>query len=206
MKTRILPALFLVATVAAVGVTAPAKADSMTQPAQVQAGTYAVEPGHTQVMFSVSHLGFTTYYGRFSNVTGSLALMPKTPGSSTLEIHVPVNTVSTTSAKLDEELKSPQWLDAQAFPEMVFKASKIIETGHNTAKVTGDLTLHGVTKPVTLSVRYNNAGINPIDKKYTVGFEVSGKITRSDFGIKTYVPLIGDEVDLIISAAFERQG
>jgi polyisoprenoid-binding protein YceI len=204
MKTNLLPALFLAGAVATVSIAA--HAGPTTQPAQVEAGTYAVEPGHTQVMFGVSHLGFTTYYGRFSNVTGALTLAPKTPGTSTLEVHVPVNTVSTTSAKLDGELKGPQWLDAQAFPEMVFKASKVTETGHATAKVTGNLTLHGVTRPVTLSVKFNDAGTNPLDKKYTVGFEVSGKIKRSDFGMNTYLPMIGDEVDLIISAAFERQG
>jgi polyisoprenoid-binding protein YceI len=71
--------------------------------------------------------------------------------------------------------------------------------------VTGDLTFHGVTKPVTLAVKFNGAGTNVLDKKYTAGFEVSGKIKRSDFGVKTYVPLIGDDVDLIISAGFEHK-
>jgi polyisoprenoid-binding protein YceI len=87
---------------------------------------------------------------------------------------------------------------------MVFKSTKVTETGKDAAKVTGDLTFHGVTKPVTLAVKFNGAGTNPLDKKYTAGFEVSGKIKRSDFGMKTYVPLIGDDVDLIISAGFEH--
>jgi polyisoprenoid-binding protein YceI len=87
---------------------------------------------------------------------------------------------------------------------MVFKSTKIIETGKGVAKVTGDLTFHGVTRPVTLAVKFNAAGANPMTKKYTVGFEVSGKIKRSDFGMNTYVPLIGDDVDLIVSAGFEH--
>jgi polyisoprenoid-binding protein YceI len=174
-------------------------------PAAVQAGAYNVEPLHTRVLFSVSHLGFTTWYGEFTNVSGSLNLDPKKLAASTLEIHIPVATVSTTNAKLDGELKSDAWLDATQFPEMVFKSTKITETGKDAAKVTGDLTFHGVTKPVTLTVTFNGAGTNPLDKKYTAGFEVSGKIKRSDFGVKTYVPLIGDDVDLIISAGFEHK-
>ena len=86
----------------------------------------------------------------------------------------------------------------------MFKAEKITTTGKDTANVTGDLTLHGVTKPVTLKVKFNGAGVNVLDKKYTVGFDATGKIQRSDFGVKTYIPLIGDDLDLIISAAFER--
>ena len=96
------------------------------------------------------------------------------------------------------------WTASFEFPEIVFKAKQIERTGDNKAKVTGDPTLHGVTKPVTLDVTLNGAGTNPLDKKCTVGFEVSGAIKRSDFGVKTYVPLIGDDVKIIISAGFER--
>jgi polyisoprenoid-binding protein YceI len=173
-------------------------------PATVQDGAYSVEPLHTRVLFSVSHLGFTTWYGEFTKVTGSLDLSPKSVGKSTLEIHIPVDSISTSNTKLDGELKDAPWFDAAQFPEMVFKADKVTETGKGTAKVAGALTLHGVTKPVTLTVKFNGAGTNVLDKKYTVGFEVSGKIKRSDFGMKTYLPLIGDDVDLIISAAFEH--
>jgi polyisoprenoid-binding protein YceI len=183
---------------------ARAQAAPDLDPATVQEGAYAVEPYHTRVLFGVSHLGFTTWYGEFTNVSGGLTLTPKSAGKSTFEIHIPSNTISTSNAKLDGELKSAQWFDVAKFPEIVFKAKRIETTGKYTANVTGDLTLHGVTKPVTLNVKFNSAGINPLDKKYTAGFEVSGKIKRSDFGISTYLPLIGDEVALIISAAFEH--
>ena len=174
-------------------------------PATVQPGAYAVEPLHTRVLFSVSHMGFTTWYGQFTKVSGSLSLDPKAVGKSTLEIHIPVDTVSTSNEKLDGELKDQPWFDAKQFPEIVFKADKVTEAGKGEAKVAGSLTLHGVTKPVVLTVKFNGAGTNMLDKKYTVGFEVSGKIKRSDFGMKTYLPLIGDDVDLIISAAFEHE-
>ncbi|MGA2636727.1 YceI family protein [Methylocella sp.] len=182
-----------------------AKPAGKTDPAAVQAGAYAVEPVHTRVLFSVSHMGFTTWYGEFTNVSGTLDLDPKTPEKSAVEIHIPVNTVTTTNAKLDGELKSDQWFDAAQYPDIAFKSVKVVATGKGTGKLTGDLTFHGVTKPVTLAVKFNDAGVNPLDKKYTVGFNATGSILRSDFGVKTYLPLIGDEVDLIISAGFERQ-
>jgi len=181
-----------------------AQAAPSRDPATVQDGAYSVEPNHTRVLFSVSHIGFTTWYGEFTNVSGSLNLLPKSLAQSTLVIHIPTGTISTSNAKLDGELKSADWFDAAKFPDILFTATKIAQTDKDTADVTGDLTFHGVTKPVTLKVKFNAAGINPLDKKYTAGFEVSGQIKRSDFGVKTYLPLIGDEVDLIISAAFEH--
>ena len=149
-------------------------------------------------------MGFTTWYGEFANVSGALKLDPKAPEKSAVDIHIPTNTVSTNNAKLDGELKSDQWLDAAQYPDIAFKSVKVVATGKETAKLIGDLTLHGVTRPVTLAVKFNDAGVNPLDKKYTVGFNATGSIKRSDFGVKTYLPLIGDEVGLIISAGFER--
>jgi polyisoprenoid-binding protein YceI len=174
-------------------------------PASVQAGVYAVEPAHTRILFSVSHMGFSTWYGDFTGASGVLTLDPKEPAKSAVEIHVPVASVSTTSAKLDGELKGADWLDAGKFPEMTFKSDKIVLTGKDKADVQGQLTLHGVTRPLTLHATFNGAGVNMMNKHYTVGFEAKGEIKRSDFGVKTYVPLIGDEVELILSAAFEKQ-
>ncbi len=174
-------------------------------PAAVQAGTYQVEPGHTRVLFAVSHMGFSTWYGDFTGAEGTLTLDPSDSSKSTVQIRVPVASVSTTNAKLDGELKGDKWLDAAKFPEMVFKSEKVTLTGKDAADVEGRLTLHGETKPVTLHVQFNGGGVNVMDKHYTVGFEAKGKIKRSDFGVKTYVPLIGDDVELILSAAFEKQ-
>ncbi len=182
-----------------------AKPRPKTAPAAVEAGAYAVEPVHTRVLFSVSHMGFTTWYGQFTNVSGKLDLDPRAPEKSAVEIHIPTDTVTTTNAKLDGELKGDQWFDAAQYPDIAFKSSKLAVTGKGAGRLTGDLTFHGVTRPVTLAVKFNAAGVNPLDKKYTVGFNATGSILRSDFGVKTYLPLIGDEVDLIISAGFERE-
>ena len=174
-------------------------------PAQIQAGTYAVDPGHTQVGWRVSHMGFSNYAGGFSDVSGTLELQPKNPAAAKLSVKIPVASVTTTSAKLTDELKGDQWLDAAKFPDMTFVSTKVAPAGKDHAKVTGDLTLHGVTKPVMLDVTLVGAGVNPLSKKYTVGFEATGTLKRSEFGVKTYVPLIGDELHLTIAGAFEKQ-
>lgn len=185
---------------------APALSQSalVTNPAAVQAGAYKVEPNHTRVLFAVNHMGFSTWYGNFTHAAGALTLDPANPAGSSLSVTVPTGSVETTNTVLDGELKSADWFDAAKYPTITFKSSKVTVTGPGQADVAGDLTLHGVTKPVVLHAKFNAAGVNPLDKAYTVGFEVSGKIKRSEFGVTKYVPLIGDDVDIIISAAFEK--
>ena len=203
MKTPMLSiALALgLATAGAAVAQAPAPRD----PSKVEAGTYTLDPNHTQVAFTVSHMGFSNYTGLFSGASGELQLDPKAAGASTLNVSVPVNSVMTTSPKLDAELKSAQWIDAAQFPVMTFVSTKVVPDGADKATVTGDLTLHGVTKPVVLRVTFVGAGTNPLNKKVTVGFEATGELKRSDFGVKTYVPLIGDALHLTIAGAFERK-
>ncbi len=174
-------------------------------PAEVQSGTYAVDTNHTQIDFTLLHMGFSNYSGRLNDVTGSLVLSSSAPATSKLSVTVPAATFSTTSEKLDAELKGEQWFDAAKFPTITFVSTKVTPTGKDSATVAGDLTLHGVTKPILLTAHFVGAGTNPLSKKYTVGFEVSGQVKRSDFGVSTYVPLIGDEVTLSIHGAFERQ-
>ncbi|WEQ59570.1 YceI family protein [Novacetimonas hansenii] len=183
-----------------------ASAQVVTSAAQAQSGTYDVEPGHTQVGFSVLHFGFTNYLGIFSNVSGTLILDPKNPTTSKLSVTIPVDSVQTTSSKLNDELKGTQWFDAAKFPNATFESTSIHVTGRNDALVAGNLTLHGVTKPETLKVHFIGAGINALDKKYTTGFEATGTLKRSDFGVKMYVPYVSDEVQLRINGAFEKQG
>ncbi len=172
-------------------------------PAAVQAGSYKLETGHARILFAVSHMGLSTWYGDFSGATGSLTLDPKNPAAAALDVSIPVASVTTTNTVLDGELKSPMFFDAPQFPTITFKSTKVTVTGPDTAKVTGDLTFHGVTKPVTLDATFKAAAPNAMTKAYTVGFEVKGALKRSDYGVKTYLPVIGDDVDLTISAPFE---
>ena len=184
---------------------AQAASDPTHDLAQVQGGHFIIEPNHTQVTFGISHMGFTTYFGRFTDAAGTLDLEPAKVAASKLDVTVPTATINTTSDKLNEELRSAQWFDADKYPTITFHATKVVRTGPTEARIEGELTLHGVTKPVTLVAHFNGAGTNPLDKAYTVGFQATGKIKRSDFGISTYLPLIGDEVDLTLSGAFERK-
>ncbi|NNM56321.1 MAG: YceI family protein, partial [Acidocella sp.] len=156
-----------------------------TNPAAVPAATYTVEPTHTRVLFAVSHMGFTTWYGQFTNVSGTLNLNPKALSSSSFDITIPANTISTSNTKLDGELNSPEWFNTAKYPTIEFKSEKIVRTGRDTAKVTGELTFHGVTRPETLDVTFNASGVNMLSKQYTVGFNATGHIKRSDFNQKT---------------------
>lgn len=175
-----------------------------TNPAAVQAGRYAVETAHTRVQFSVSHMGFSNWYGDFTGVTGALTLDPKAVSAAKVDITIPVASVSTTNTVLDGELKSADWFDAGQYPTIRFVSTKVVQTAPGKADITGDLTFHGVTKPVVLAATFIGAGDNPMSKKYTVGFDATATLKRSDYGVKTYVPMIGDETTLRISAAFEK--
>ena len=168
-------------------------------------GHYVVEPSHTQILFGVNHMGFTTYYGWFSDAAGTLDLASNA-GADQLAITVPTSSIKTTSDKLVGELNGPEWLDTTKFPQAGFTSTKVVRTGPTTADITGDFSLHGVTKPVTLHAQFVGAGVNPLDHNYTVGFSATGTFKRSQFGVAKYVPLIGDEVSLTLSGAFELKG
>ncbi len=173
-------------------------------PEAAQAGQYKVETSHTRTQFTVSHMGFSDWYGDFTGTTGTLSLDPRAIGSAKVDITIPVASVSTTNAKLDGELKSADWLDADKFPTIHFVSTEVVRTGARTAMIKGNLTFHGVTRPATLQASFNAGGVNPLSKGYTLGFNATTEINRSDYGVKTYVPLIGDTVAIRISAAFEK--
>jgi polyisoprenoid-binding protein YceI len=174
-------------------------------PNAVTAGTYKVEPYHTQVTFSVSHFGFTDFSGFLSGGSGTLLIDPATAAASKLEISIPAASILTPAQVLDDMLKSDQWFDAAKYPNATFVSTKVTPTAPDAATVTGKLTLHGVTKQINLKTRLIGSGTNPMDKSFNVGFEAVGKIRRSDFGIRQYLPLVGDEVALKIAGGFVLQ-
>lgn len=175
-----------------------------TAPSDVSSGAYAVESSHTQIGFSVLHFGFTYYSGQFSGVTGTLQLDAAHPEASHLNVTIPISSVSTTSTVLTGELKEADWFDVAKYPDATFVSTQVRKTSADEALVTGNLTLHGVTHPEVLHVHFVGAGVNPMDKAYTVGFQAETTIHRSDFGVKKYVPYVGDDVKLTIAGAFEK--
>ncbi len=204
-KALIALSLVAVAAVPVIAQKSPPSAPGRPDPKLVQAGTYAVETHHTQVSFGVDHLGLSPYYGSFSEVTGTLVLDPAKIAATTLTVTIPIASVQTTSAKLTEELKAPDWFDAAKFPMATFTSTKVVSTSPTTANIEGKLTLHGVTRPVTLEARFYGAGANPMSKTQTIGFEARAKIRRTDFGVSQAVPFVSDEVGLLIAAAFEKK-
>jgi polyisoprenoid-binding protein YceI len=204
IRTVLLGAVFGAGLIAAAPTGASAQVVTTTA-AKVPAGTYAVEPYHTRIVFSVSHMGFTTWYGDFTTASGTLTFDPKSPAKSALSISFPTASISTTNTKLDGELKGAEWFDAATYPTITFTSKKIVVLSHSKGVIEGDLTFHGVTHPVSLIAHFNGGGVNPLDKKYTIGFDATGSLSRAAFGVKTYEPLIGDKVDLLLSGAFELQ-
>jgi polyisoprenoid-binding protein YceI len=176
-------------------------------PARVTAGTYEVDPAHTQATFTVNHMGFSLYRGIFGDPTGSLTLDPKNPGAAKVAIDIPIARITTTNAKLDEHLKGADFFDAEKFPTATFRSTTVKVSGTK-ATISGNLTIKGVTKPVTLNAHFIGAGsfTNPMIKKTSlnVGFEAKTVIKRSDFGISYGIPMVPDEVPLEISVAFQK--
>ena len=171
-------------------------------PGAVRAGSYSIEPNHTQVEFSITHFGFSNFLGMFSGASGTLELDPAKIDRARLEVTVPIETVLTTSVPLNGLLKGEQWFNAPKFPTATFVSTKVTQSADDAATIAGNLTLHGVTKPVTLEAKLVGSGVNPLDKAYTVGFDGVVKIKRSDFGLDQYVVFFSDNVDLRITAAF----
>ena len=184
----------------------PARAQEAgtSDPAAVKAGTYVLDPGHSRVTWSVTHLGFSTYTGLLPAAEGTLVLDPAAPEKSTLAVTLHTGKVGTLDSELDKHLKGEGFFNVAKFPTATFKATQIVATG-KTAKITGDLTLLGVTKPVTLDATFNQAGTNPLDKTYSLGFDAKAVIKRSDFGMKTYVPAVSDEVTLQIETELKAK-
>lgn len=205
MNRSILTACLL----AAAATTLPAIAQTPTQvPGQpdatrVSAGTYKADTAHTQIAFVVNHLGFNAYHGLFGGSTGTLTIDPARPSAAKVEIEIPMSGITTTSAELTEHLKGPDFFDAAKFPTARFVSTSINVSGTE-ATITGNLTIKGVTKPVTLATKFIGAGKGPMNGLETVGFEATTSIKRSDFGVSYGIPLVSDEVPLQITVAFEK--
>lgn len=165
---------------------------------------YKIDPSHTHVLFLVNRLGFSNMIGLFAGVSGTIGFDAANPAASKLNVVIKTASLQTQSTPRDNDLKGADWFNVAEFPEMTFVGASFVKKDDKTGTVTGNLTLRGVAKPVTLNVTFNKAGLSPIDKVDTVGFSARGSFNRSDFGMKTYIPYIGDKVDLIIETEATR--
>ncbi|KQM73401.1 YceI family protein [Sphingomonas sp. Leaf20] len=172
--------------------------------ARVAAGTYAVDPNHTQVTWQVNHMGFSMLEGQFGASGGSIMIDPAKPNATKVEVNFAIDQLSVTSAPFTGHLKSKDFFDVATHPTAKFVSTKVVATGDK-ATITGDLTIKGVTKPVVLQATFVGAGTNPMNKKVNFGFRATSSIKRSDFGLGAAVPVVSDRVDLTINAAFAAQ-
>lgn len=160
---------------------------------------YTFDPTHSYVEWRVSHFGFSHPTGKWL-VDGTLTLDEAKPEKSSVSVTIPIADLLTGIPKLDEHLKGPDFFDAEKFQTATFISKKVAVTGKKTARVSGILTLHGVSKPITLNVTLNKIEESPITHKKTAGFTASTRLNRSAFGIDKYIPGISDEVTINIEA------
>lgn len=163
------------------------------------ADTFKLDPEHSYVLWHIDHFGFSSPSGKWF-VQGSLTLDKDKPQHDKVDITIDIASLDTGLKELDDHLKGKLFFDSAQYPKATFVSTKVTPTGKKSAKVEGLLTVHGVSKPVTLNVKLNKVGDNPITNKMTAGFSATTTIKRSDFGIKTLLPGIGDEVVLTIEA------
>jgi len=161
------------------------------------AASYTIDPGHTYVSFAINHLGFSTMRGKFNKQSGSLDYDPAGK-SAAVTIEIDAASIDTGHVKRDQHLSSPDFLNAVEHPTITFKSTRVNWSGDKLASVTGNLTILGVSKPVTLKVDSINCGEHPFNKKQVCGFDASGSIKRSDYGVNYGLPGIGEVLDLQI--------
>jgi polyisoprenoid-binding protein YceI len=215
---KILPILVLATSLVALHAHGAENKQSNDVPAAstapVPAGDYTLDRAHASLLFRVDHLGFSHYTARFKRFDAQLHFDPRKLTSSQLNVTVDATSLETDfpdPAKIDfnAQLQGQQWLNTAKYPQMTYRSTKIESTGPKSVKVTGDLTLRGITKPVVLNVTYNGgyAG-HPMDPHARVGFSARGKLKRSDFGMNFGIPApgttmgVGDEVEIIIECEF----
>jgi polyisoprenoid-binding protein YceI len=203
---------FLLLSALLIAVPPAVHAESLTPPDQMPAGLYQSDASHTSLTWRVSHLGLSQYTARFTKVDAKLDYNPQDPTQSKLTARVDPTSIKTdfpdpAKKDFDHELgKGKDWLNGEIFPAITYSSTKIIRTGDNTADIHGDLTLLGITKPLVLKARFNGAYLKkPFTETPALGFSATGTIKRSDWGLKTHLPMIGDEVELLIETEFNQE-
>lgn len=193
---------------------APAAVAAAEAPVDVPAGAYTIDPMHTSVTFRVDHLGFSKYTARFKKSTAQLQFDPANLAASSVTVTVDANSLETdfpdpALVDFNAELRSEKWLNAGKFPDITFRSTNVEVIGPRTMRINGEMSMRGVTRPMTLEAKFNGgyAG-HPMDKNARIGFSAHGVLKRSDFGISYGIPAPGttmgvsDEVSVIVETEF----
>ncbi len=186
--------------------TAVSESKSVTEPSfdasAAIAGVYATDPNHAYITFSYDHQGYSKPWLRWRNWRGELNWNPSAPEQSSVTAVIDASSADSGVDRFDEHLESADFFDAAAYPEITFKSTSVAVSGSGSGTVTGDLTIKGATKPVTLDVTINRAADDGFSKSYKLGFSAKGMVKRSDFGVDKYTPFVGDDVTVVIEAEF----
>ncbi|KAA0069428.1 YceI family protein [Rhodanobacter sp. T12-5] len=161
--------------------------------------TYKLDPSHTMVLFSWNHFGYSNPTADFGLGEGTLVFDEQHPAASSVQVTLPLAMLDTHVPALDKHLKEPDFFNAEKYPVVTFKSTAVQPLGGNKFKVTGNLTVHGVTKVVVLDATLNKIGPHPMSKAQSIGFDATASIKRSDFGVGAYVPNVSDAVNIRIT-------
>lgn len=175
---------------------AVALASSVTLAAPVD---YKIDPTHTATVFSWNHFGFSTPSANFSDIQGVIKVDNSKPANSSVNVTIPLSSVNTNVPALDKEFQEEAWFNAAKYPNITFKSTKVETKDKKHFKITGDLTVKGVTKPVVLDAVLNKQGEHPMAKVPAIGFNATTSFKRSDFGLGNYVPNVGDKITVNIT-------
>ena len=162
-----------------------------------QSADYDLDPSHTSLVFSTSHFGYSYTFGRFNKLAGAFRFDKNNPSASAFTVEIDAASLDTNDKKRDEHLQSPDFFDVRQFPKIAFQTTSVTASG-NDLKLTGKITLHGVTKEVTIPLKYLGEGNGPYGK-YRCGFYSNFRIKRSEFGMKGMLEAIGDDINIIFS-------
>jgi polyisoprenoid-binding protein YceI len=162
--------------------------------------TYKLDPNHTLVLATWSHFGFSHPVANFGQADGTVVYDADNVSASSVEVTLPLAGLNSFVPDFDEHLRSADFFDAAKYPNVTFKSTKVESAGAGKLKVTGDLTIKGQSKPVTLDVTINKAGVQPLAKREALGIDATAKVKRSDFGVDKFVPNVSDEVTLQITS------
>ena len=198
---RVLASLALLTFAVAAQASTPANGPAVPK------GVYTLDKAHTSLIFRVSHMGFSNFTARFTGLDARLETDPSKFSASKLDVTIDPTSIATDNAPdgFLAMIAGKGWLDAQDYPRMTYRSTKVEVVGANKLRINGELTLHGVTKPVVLEAKYNGgyAG-QPMDPNARIGFSATGKFKRSDFGVTIGIPApgsimgVGDEVEILL--------
>lgn len=179
--------------------------DFETDMAELSTGQYTLDPDHATLLWKINHLGFSTFIGRFNTFDASLDFDPENIGNSKLEVIIDTASLDINNAEFAEELRGPNWFNAEAFPQAVYRTTSLLSSEENSFVFQGELTLLGVTAPVPLNVEFHGGGRNFLTRANTIGFSANTTFQRSAFGLDRFTGFgVGDDIELEVHVEFQE--